>query len=121
MNIHRLQLTAVPFDAIASGKKTIESRLYDRKRKNIQVGDTVIFTNRENPDQTLSAKVISLHPHETFHDLFSHNDPAKFGGESVEWLENQISEFYSVSDQTKYGVIGIELKLVQNHPEKAKP
>ena len=111
MNIHRLQLTAVPFDTIASGKKTIESRLYDRKRKNIQVGDTVIFTNRENPDQTVSAKVISLHPHETFHDLFSHNDPAKFGGESVEWLENQINEFYSIDQQKENGVIGIEFEL----------
>ena len=112
MNIHQLQLATVPFDAIISGVKTIESRLYDEKRQTIQLGDTIIFTNRENTDQTVSAKVIGLLHYETFHDLFTHNNPAKFGGESVEWLENQINEFYSIDDQKQDGVIGIEFELV---------
>ena len=47
MNIHQLQLATVPFEAITSGVKTIESRLYDEKRQTIQLGDTIIFTNRE--------------------------------------------------------------------------
>ena len=112
MNTHQLQLATVPFYAITSGAKTIESRLYDEKRQTIQIGDTVIFTNRENTDQTVSVKVIGLLRYETFHDLFSHNDPAKFGGESVEWLENQINEFYSVEQQKQDGVIGIEFVLL---------
>ena len=45
MNTHKLQLATLPFDAITSGAKTIESRLYDEKRQTIQIGDTVIFTN----------------------------------------------------------------------------
>ena len=35
----------------------------------------------------------------------------KFGGDNVEWLENQISEFYSLSDQLENGVIGIEFEI----------
>jgi len=31
MSTHKLQLATVPFDAILSGIKTIESRLYDEK------------------------------------------------------------------------------------------
>ena len=112
MNIHQLQLATVPFEAITSGVKTIESRLYDEKRQTIQLGDTIIFTNRENTDQTISVKVIGLLRYETFHDLFAHNNPAKFGGESVEWLENQINEFYSVEQQKQDGVIGIEFVLL---------
>ncbi len=112
MNTHQLQLATVPFNAITSGAKTIESRLYDEKRQIIQLGDTVIFTNRESPDQTVSGKVIGLLRYETFHDLFSHNSPAKFGGESVEWLENQINEFYSIEEQKQNGVIGVEFELV---------
>lgn len=112
MNTHRLELATAPFDAITSGAKTIESRLYDEKRQTIQIGDTVIFANRENTYQTVSVKVIGLLRYETFHDLFSHNDPAKFGGESVEWLENQINEFYSVEQQKQDGVIGIEFVLL---------
>ena len=69
MNTHQLQLATAPFDAITSGAKTIESRLYDEKRQTIQIGDTIVFMNRENTDKTVSVKVIGLLRYETFHDL----------------------------------------------------
>lgn len=112
MTTHQLKLATEPFNAIISGNKTIESRLYDDKRQKIQIGDQIIFTNRDNLDQTAIVKVVGLLRYVTFHDLFSHNDPQKFGGESVEWLENQINEFYSIEDQQLYGVVGIEFILV---------
>lgn len=112
MNTHQLQLATTPFDAIASGNKVIESRLYDDKRQLIRLGDTIEFTNREAPEKKISVHVVGLLRYQTFHDLFIHNDPAKFGGESVEWLENQINEFYSIDDQRANGVIGIEFELI---------
>lgn len=112
MTTHQLKLATGPFNAIISGNKTIESRLYDEKRRKIQLGDEIIFTNRDNPSQTTAVKVVGLLRYATFHDLFSHNNPRKFGGESVEWLENQISEFYSTEDQRLYGVVGIEFILI---------
>ena len=113
MTTHQLKLAAEPFDAIVSGNKTIESRLYDAKRQKIQIGDRIIFTNRDNSEQTVTAEVVGLLRYATFRDLFSHNNPRKFGGDNVEWLENQISEFYSIEDQKIYGVIGIEFKVCQ--------
>lgn len=112
MTTHKFELATVPFDAIVSGIKTIESRLYDEKRQLIQLGDIIEFTNREEPDQKTLVKVLGLLRYKTFHELFSHNDPKKFGGESVEWLDNQIDEFYSTDQQGQYGVIGIEFELV---------
>lgn len=112
MTIHRLQLSAIPFNAIVLGIKTIESRLFDEKRQKIQLGDEIVFTHRENPTQTVTVKVIGLLRYRTFHDLFTHNKPAKFGGESVAWLERQIGDFYSLDDQLKNGVVGIEFELV---------
>lgn len=111
MTTHQLKLATEPFNAITSGNKTIESRLYDEKRQKIQIGDQIIFTNRDNPSQTATTEVVGLLRYATFHDLFLHNDPQKFGGESVEWLENQISEFYSIEDQRLYEVVGIEFIL----------
>ena len=111
MTTHQLKLATEPFNAIISGDKTIESRLYDAKRQKIQIGDRIIFTNRDNSEQTVTAEVVGLLRYATFRDLFSHNNPRKFGGDNVEWLENQISEFYSVEDQKIYGVIGIEFKV----------
>ena len=111
MTTHQLKLATKPFNAIISGNKTIESRLYDTKRQKIQIGDRIIFTNRDNSEQTVTAEVVGLLRYATFRDLFSHNNPRKFGGDNVEWLENQISEFYSIEDQKIYGVIGIEFKV----------
>ena len=111
MTTHQLKLATEPFNAIISGNKTIESRLYDAKRQKIQIGDLIIFTNRDNSEQTVTAEVVGLLRYATFRDLFSHNNPAKFGGESVEWLEKQIGEFYSLSDQLENGVIGIKFEI----------
>jgi len=111
MTTHQLKLATEPFNAIISGNKTIESRLYDAKRQKIQIGDRIIFTNRDNSEQTVTAEVVGLLRYATFRDLFSHNNPRKFGGDNVEWLEDQISEFYSIEDQKIYGVIGIEFKV----------
>ena len=111
MTTHQLKLATEPFSAIISGNKTIESRLYDAKRQKIQIGDRIIFTNRDNSEQTVTAEVVGLLRYATFRDLFSHNNPRKFGGDNVEWLENQIYEFYSLSDQLENGVIGIEFEI----------
>ena len=111
MTTHQLKLATEPFNAIISGNKTIESRLYDTKRQKIQIGDRIIFTNRDNSEQTVTAEVVGLLRYATFRNLFSHNNPRKFGGDNVEWLENQISEFYSIEDQKIYGVIGIEFRV----------
>ena len=112
MIVYHFKLHTKPFAAIVSGHKTIESRLYDEKRRKIQFGDQIVFINSANPEQTVTATVVGLLRYATFHDLFSHNDPCKFGSESVEWLEDQINEFYSPEDQYLYGgVIGIEFRL----------
>ncbi len=112
MTKHELKLANEPFEAIATGKKTIESRLFDEKRQAIQLEDILVFINREKPSQTLKVRVVGLLHYGTFDDLFSNNNPAKFGGKSKNWLMSQISEFYSFEEQTQYGVIGIEFVLI---------
>jgi len=111
MTTHTLQLATEPYEAIIGGMKTIESRLYNEKRQLIKLDDKLVFTNREDTRQTVTVRVIGLLRYNTFHDLFSHNIPTKFGGQSVEWLENQINEFYSLENQQQDGVIGIEFEL----------
>ena len=44
--MHNLQLATVPFKVIASGTKTIESRLYDEKRQMIQLGEFYSFKDQ---------------------------------------------------------------------------
>ena len=47
---HHLHLHPEPFSLIKSGRKIIESRLNDEKRQTFKIGDTLIFTNREDGD-----------------------------------------------------------------------
>ena len=112
MKEHSLRLAAAPFEAIASGRKTVESRLFDEKRQYVQLGDIIIFTNRENPSHTLKVKVIGLLRYTSFAKMFAHNDTSKFGGESSDWLLRQVNEFYSEDEQKQYGVVGIEFELI---------
>ena len=88
MTIHHFKLHTKPFAAIVSGHKTIESRLYDEKRRKIQLGDQIVFIDIASPEQTVTATVVGLLRYATFHDLFSHNDPRKFGSESVDWMSS---------------------------------
>lgn len=111
MNTHELKLATEPFEAIAAGKKTIESRLFDEKRQAIQLGDIIVFTNRDDLSQTLKVEVLGLLRYKTFADMFTYNDPAKFGGKSADWLLRQINQFYSEEEQKQYGVLGIQFAL----------
>ncbi len=111
--IHELKLQPEPFDAIKAGTKGIECRLFDEKRQQIQLGDTLIFKRNPELEQTISAEVVGLLRYPTFSALFGDFLPEMFGGESVEALEKLIYSFYTKEDETRYGVLGIRIRLVQ--------
>ena len=58
--IHQMKLKNDPFERIKSGKKTIEIRLYDEKRRKIKENDYIEFTNLED-GEVIKVKVIKLH------------------------------------------------------------
>ena len=113
--IHNMILNPSPYEKILSGRKTMELRLYDEKRKKIDLGDRIIFTNLDDPKQRIAVKVIGLHRYETFDDLFKNISLEKCGYDSSETLHDavrRIKEYYSEDQINKYGVLGIEIELV---------
>jgi ASC-1-like (ASCH) protein len=44
-NIHRMHLHPEHFKKLRNKQKEVEIRLYDEKRKNVNVGDGIVFTN----------------------------------------------------------------------------
>jgi ASC-1-like (ASCH) protein len=111
MQTHYSHLSRGPFTAIRSGAKTIEARIYDEKRQRFALGDQIVFVNREDDSQTVTATIIGLLRYELFATMFTHNDPRKFGGKSAEQLIAQIRNYYSPEAEQRYGVLGIELEL----------
>jgi ASC-1-like (ASCH) protein len=109
MAIHEMKLNPASFSAVRSGKKIIESRLYDEKRQQIKIGDQIVFRKMDDPDETIIVSVVGLLRYAAFSDLF-HDFPASyFGGESKNALETHIRQFYSKEDEETFGVLGIRI------------
>lgn len=110
--IHKMKLTDEPFNSIKNGYKIIEMRLYDEKRRLINKGDIIEFTNRIT-NEKISVKVIKLHLFTNFKELYKHFDKISFG-----YNENDIAnsidmnKYYSNEEQEKHGVVGIEIMLI---------
>lgn len=112
MQQHQMKLATEPYNKIASGKKVIESRLFDDKRKQITIGDKIVFSENDKPENSVTTEVKGLLRYQTFKELFADHEPSFFGEESRVFLLNQIKQFYSDDDEQKYGVVGIRLQLL---------
>ena len=66
--IHEMKLNDKAFNNIKNGIKKFELRLYDDKRKNIRLGDTIIFHNLNNLDDKISVTVLALLRYPSFAD-----------------------------------------------------
>ena len=100
-----MRLQRQPFEAIRLEQKTIEMRLYDEKRRQIAVGDTITFRCEE---EKLTVRVIALHRFPDFAALYAALPHSKLGGGDPKDMER----YYSQEEQQKYGVLGIEIKRV---------
>ena len=110
--IHEMKLKNAPFQAIQSGKKTIEMRLYDEKRRKLRVGDQIRFRNTEN-GETLLCKIIALHCYPTFTELYNHHDKISIGYmENEPALPTDMSAYYADEEIEKFGVVGVEISLI---------
>lgn len=109
---HEMRLHDAPFKLIQAGSKTIELRLYDEKRQEIQVGDEIDFRNRVT-DEVIATKVIAMHIYSSFADLYRDYDKVSLGyGKDEEAKPEDMELYYSKEEQEKYGVVGIEIQLL---------
>jgi len=112
---HYMNLQPRPFAMIACGKKTFELRLYDEKRKLIQPGDLIVFTNTTMPEETLSVKVKKLHIFPSFDELYK-SLPLLSCGYLPEELPaaspKDMEAYYSPAQQAQHGVVGIEIEVI---------
>lgn len=108
-----MKLASAPFEKIASGNKVIESRLYDEKRQQINLGDQVEFTCAEDQSRKVETTVKALYRYHDFKNLFSDFSPFLFGGTSKDELLKEIETFYSKEEQNTYGVVGIKIEVVK--------
>lgn len=76
---HEMHLFKEPFEWICIGEKTIEVRLYDEKRRGIQIGDTIRFEELPENKEEIMCKVIGLSRFGSFKELFGAFESSRFG------------------------------------------
>ncbi len=110
-----MHLNKEPFESIKSGKKTIEMRLNDEKRKILKKNDILLFINKNNDYEMIKAKIKNLHKYNNFYDLYKNFDKTKLGYKKNENANpNDMEKYYSKEDINKYGVVGIEIEIIKN-------
>lgn len=109
--LHEMRLYQEPFDKIKSGNKSVEMRLNDKKRRLLNVGDIIIFTNTIT-GETIETEIIALHKFENFEQLYNAFDKELLGYSKAEKaIYEDMLEYYSKENIEKYGTLGIEIKL----------
>ena len=107
-----MNLTPAPFLAIKRGTKTIEMRLFDEKRQKIKQGDTVCFSNIQTGEK-LYCLVTAIYRYKNFEQLYAMHDKISIGYAANETANpNDMLSYYSLQDILKYGVVGIEIKVI---------
>ncbi len=111
---HYFNLNDEPFRKIANGSKTIELRLFDKKRQAVKVNDIIEFSNKS---EKVDCIVKALHRYNNFQELYKDLDLLKCGydKDSVKKAHyTDMQEYYSIAEINKYGVVGIEVSLMNN-------
>ena len=110
MNIH---LDSDIFELVANGTKNIEVRINDEKRRNLKIGDNLIFIKRPEEKEKIYAIVTDLVYYNNFDELVNdYNIEILYLKDITKdnFVNNILSRFYTKEQQDKYGVVAIHFK-----------
>ena len=111
MKTHKMHLKDPYFSYIKDGTKRIELRLFDDKRRRIDLGDLIEFSGSN--DKSVQARVVGLLHYDSFVDLCKDFNIAILADKAAtkDDLMATLNEFYSPEKQVQFGVIGIRFEL----------
>ena len=113
---HNLTLDSVHFTAVVNNAKSFEIRLYDEKRKLMDVGDTIAFKNKDT-GATTTKIIVSLDHCKTFQRAIEKATVACClpNVENVKTIEDAVDFYKNIGDgyydrmEEKFGVVLIGL------------
>src|SRR5436853_7109761 len=106
--LYHMKLHEDAFNRVRDRRKTLELRLYDKKRQTMKRGDEIEFSRLPELTEKIRVRVIDLFISKTFADLIEAIPPAYLGytESDKEYLRTCMYEIYTKEDETKYGVLG---------------
>lgn len=109
---HEMGLFEEPFRSIEQGRKTVEIRLNDSKRQQVQVGDQIQFTHTETNEKLL-VRVTKRQVFPDFRALYEQipNEDIDCVGWSLEELVTSTYSIYSTEAEQQYGALALTIAL----------
>lgn len=97
------------FEIVQHGKKDVEARVNDEKRRKLHVGDTLIFLKRPLEKERMVSKVVGLEYYANFQELVQHYPIERLylEGYTKERYLKELERFYSLEEQQENGVVAI--------------
>ena len=117
-SIHELHLNPEPFNMIKNGRKTVEIRLNDEKRKAIVPGDLIRFFLRGSEEMIL-ARVTALYVAPSFEVLFEVGGLLNKGGwqaTTPKAAAEDMCKYYSQEREAENGALAIEFTILLSTP-----
>lgn len=100
------------FDIVLNGTKTVECRLNDEKRRNLKIGDKLIFLKRPDDIEKIETVIEDLKYYNNFDEMIKDYNMEEIYLKDCtkEEFLNLIKRFYSDEEINKYGVVAIRFK-----------
>lgn len=108
-----MKLNPKYFEYMKNGTKRVEIRLNDEKRKDLKIGDEIIFQKEPELKEELYTQIVSLNIKRNFKELIEELDVSEYSdkSESEGKFLNDLYKFYTKEQEEKYGVVGIQIKI----------
>ncbi len=118
--IFEMNLQEQPFHLIEDGRKDIEMRLNDERRRNMHEEDFILFRNVIT-QKYLFAKIIKIHHFPNFHLLYQSFDKERLGYlKHEEAKPSDMNLYYPDEKIERYGVLGIEIQVIRRFQYEEK-
>lgn len=110
---HNIKLQPKYYNFMLKGTKRIELRLFDEKRKLINLGDTLKILKEPDLKESFDTKVVGLLRYNSFEEMFKDFDISILADLSItkEELLEDLEQFYTKEKQQQYGVLGIRIEI----------
>lgn len=110
---HVMGLYGEYFEPIKEGKKKVEVRLNDEKRREIKIGDTIEFRKLPEQNETLKVNVTELRKYPAFQAMYEDIPFSDFdcGGWTMEEMIKGTFEIYTPEQEKVWGALAIGIKL----------
>jgi len=110
---HQMGLYGEYFASIKEGKKMVEVRLHDEKRRKIKVGDIIKFIKIPEQNEGLEVEVTALRRYATFKELYEDIPFQDFAcdGWTIEEMIEGTYEIYTPEQEKRWGTLAISIQF----------